>query len=220
MCAGASTGRATCWRCFCTSRCRCWPSTSRGDDGTALIFAGIGVVMLFAGGLSLPLALGGLGLAAAGGAALLLAKPDLLKGYQFQRILAVLTPEDPALADIAYQQNKAAMAIGTGGLTGQGLFQDESIFIPNAWNDFIYSYLANALGLFGRAGCAGAAVRHHAAHAAHGRRQRGPAGAAAGHRRVCGVVLAVRHQHRHEPAGAAGHRRHVAVLLGWAAPVC
>ena len=121
----------------------------QGDDGTALIFAGIGVVMLFAGGLSLPLALGGLGLAAAGGAALLLAKPDLLKGYQFQRILAVLTPEDPALADIAYQQNKAAMAIGTGGLAGQGLFQDESIFIPNAWNDFIYSYLANALGFLG-----------------------------------------------------------------------
>ncbi len=121
----------------------------QGDDGTALIFAGIGVVMLFAGGLSLPLALGGLGLAGAGGAALLLAKPDLLKGYQFQRILAVLTPEDPALADIAYQQNKAAMAIGTGGLAGQGLFQDESIFIPNAWNDFIYSYLANALGFLG-----------------------------------------------------------------------
>ena len=41
------------------------------------------------------------------------------------------------------------MAIGTGGLTGQGLFQDESIFIPNAWNDFIYSYLANALGFLG-----------------------------------------------------------------------
>ena len=121
----------------------------QGDDGTALIFAGIGVVMLFAGGLSLPLALGGLGLAGAGGAALLLAKPDLLKGYQFQRILAVLTPEDPALADIAYQQNKAAMAIGTGGLTGQGLFRDESIFIPNAWNDFIYSYLANAAGFLG-----------------------------------------------------------------------
>ena len=121
----------------------------QGDDGTALIFAGIGVVMLFAGGLSLPLALGGLGLAGVGGAALLLAKPDLLKGYQFQRILAVLTPEDPALADIAYQQNKAAMAIGTGGLTGQGLFRDESIFIPNAWNDFIYSYLANAAGFLG-----------------------------------------------------------------------
>ncbi len=121
----------------------------QGDDGTALVFAGIGVVMLFAGGLSIPLALAGLGAAAAGGAAVLLTPPGLLKGYQFRRILAVLTPEDPALADIAYQQNKAAMAIGTGGLTGQGLFQQESIFIPNAWNDFIFSYLANALGFVG-----------------------------------------------------------------------
>ncbi len=121
----------------------------QGDDGTALIFAGIGMVMLFAGGLSIPLVLGGLAAAVAGGTALLVTHPNILKGYQFQRILAVLTPEDPALSDIAYQQNKAAMAIGTGGVTGQGLFQDQSIFIPNAWNDFIYSYLANAMGFVG-----------------------------------------------------------------------
>ena len=121
----------------------------QGDDGTALVFAGIGILMLFAGGLSIPLALGGLAAAVVGGAGLLITHPNILKGYQFKRILAVLTPEDPSLADIAYQQNKAAMAIGTGGLTGQGLFQDESIFIPNAWNDFIYSYLANALGFLG-----------------------------------------------------------------------
>lgn len=121
----------------------------QGDDGTALVFAGIGMVMLFAGGLSIPLALGGLAAAVVGGAGLLITHPNILKGYQFKRILAVLTPEDPALADIAYQQNKAAMAIGTGGLTGQGLFRDESIFIPNAWNDFIYSYLANAVGFVG-----------------------------------------------------------------------
>ena len=121
----------------------------QGDDGTALVFACIGVLMLFAGGLSIPLALGGLAVGIAGGAALVATHPGILKGYQFQRILAVLTPDDPALADIAYQQNKAAMAIGTGGLTGQGLFQEESIFIPNAWNDFIYSYLANALGFLG-----------------------------------------------------------------------
>lgn len=121
----------------------------QGDDGTALVFGCIGVLMLFAGGLSIPLALGGLAAGAAGGAALLVTHPGILKGYQFQRILAVLTPDDPALADIAYQQNKAAMAIGTGGLTGQGLFQQESIFIPNAWNDFIFSYLANALGFLG-----------------------------------------------------------------------
>lgn len=74
-----------------------------------------------------------------------------MKGYQFKRILAVLTPDDPALADITYQQNKGAMAIGTGGLTGQGLLSGEHIFVPNAWNDFIFAYLANVLGFLGAA---------------------------------------------------------------------
>ena len=86
-----------------------------------------------------------------GGAALLVLRPGILKGYQFKRILAVLTPDDPALADITYQQNKGAMAIGTGGLTGQGLFSGEHIFVPNAWNDFIFAYLANVLGFIGAA---------------------------------------------------------------------
>ena len=123
----------------------------QGDDGTALVFLGIGLVMLFAGGLSGWLVAGSMSAAVIGGAVLLSVKPDLLKGYQFKRILALFHPDDPALSDFAYQQNKGAMAIGTGGLTGQGLFTGEHIFVPNAWNDFIFSYLANALGFVGAA---------------------------------------------------------------------
>ena len=120
----------------------------QGDDGTALVFLGIGLVMVFAGGISGWLVAGGL--AAAGGGAVLLLKlrPGLLKGYQAKRIFAVLDPENPALTDIAYQQNKGAMAIGTGGLTGTGLW-GEHVFVPNSWNDFIFSYLANAMGFVG-----------------------------------------------------------------------
>lgn len=123
----------------------------QGDDGTALVFLGIGLVMLYAGGLSHWLVAGGLTAGVVGGAALLILRPGILKGYQFKRILAVLTPDDPALADITYQQNKGAMAIGTGGLTGQGLLSGEHIFVPNAWNDFIFAYLANVLGFLGAA---------------------------------------------------------------------
>lgn len=123
----------------------------QGDDGTALVFLGIGLIMLYAGGLSHWLAGGVLVGGVVGGGALLMLKPDLLKGYQFQRIMAILTPEDPALSDITYQQNKGAMAIGTGGLTGQGLFSGDHIFVPNAWNDFIFAYLANVLGFLGAA---------------------------------------------------------------------
>ena len=123
----------------------------QGDDGTALVFLGIGLVMLYAGGLSHWLVAGGLTAGVVGGAALLALRPGILKGYQFKRILAVLTPDDPALADITYQQNKGAMAIGTGGLTGQGLFDGEPIFVPNAWNDFVFAYTANVLGFVGAA---------------------------------------------------------------------
>ena len=123
----------------------------QGDDGTALVFLGVGLVMLYAGGLSHWLVGGGLAAGVGGAAALLAIRPGILKGYQFKRILAVLTPDDPALADIVYQQNKGAMAIGTGGLTGQGLFDGEPIFVPNAWNDFIFAYTANVLGFLGAA---------------------------------------------------------------------
>ena len=123
----------------------------QGDDGTALVFLGIGLVMVFAGGISGWLVAGGLAAAGGGAALLLKLRPGLLKGYQAKRIFAVLDPENPALADIAYQQNKGAIAIGTGGLTGQGLFSGEHIFVPNAWNDFIFAYLANVLGFVGAA---------------------------------------------------------------------
>lgn len=122
----------------------------QGDDGTALVFLGIGLVMLYVGGLSHWLVAGGLVGGVLGGAVLLRLRPGILKGYQFQRIMAIFTPEDSALADIAYQQNKGSMAIGTGGLTGHGLF-GEHIFVPNTWNDFIFAYLANALGFVGAA---------------------------------------------------------------------
>ena len=107
--------------------------------------------MLYAGGLSHWLVGGVLTAGVVGGISLLALKPNLLKGYQFQRIMAILTPEDPALSDITYQQNKGSMAIGTGGLTGQGLFSGEHVFVPNAWNDFIFAYLANVLGFVGAA---------------------------------------------------------------------
>ena len=124
----------------------------QGDDGTALVFLGIGFIMLYAGGLSHWLAAGGLAAGIVGGAALLALRPGLLKGYQFKRILAVLTPDDPALADITYQQNKGAMAIGTGGLTGQGLFHGDltSIgYLPAQHTDSIFSSIGEQLGMLG-----------------------------------------------------------------------
>lgn len=187
----------------------------QGDDGTALVFLGIGLVMLYAGGLSHWLVAGGLMAGVVGGAALLTLRPGILKGYQFKRILAVLTPDDPALADITYQQNKGAMAIGTGGLTGQGLLSGEHIFVPNSWNDFIFAYLANVLGFLGAAAVLlllfALCLRTLRTRSAMPRR----AGVQYLRRHLCGAVFAVRDKHRHEFAGAAGHQGvDAAVLLG------
>ena len=51
----------------------------QGDDGTALVFLGIGLVMLFAGGLSGWLVAGGLAAVCGGAVVLLRLKPNLLK---------------------------------------------------------------------------------------------------------------------------------------------
>ena len=107
----------------------------------------------------------------------------------------MLTPDDPALADITYQQNKGAMAIGTGGLTGQGLLSGEHIFVPNAWNDFIFAYLANVLGFLGAAAVLCAVVCALPAHAAHRSAMPGRAGLQYLRWHLCGAVFAVCDKH-------------------------
>ena len=176
----------------------------RATDGTALVFLGIGVFMLYAGGLSNWVAGSALAAGVVGGGMLLKLRPGILKGYQFKRILAVITPDDPNLADITYQQNKGAMAIGTGGLTGTGLFTPEHIFVPNAWNDFIFAYLANVLGFVGAAAVLalllGVCFLRTLTAALQSRDALGRNICVAG---FAALVFADGHQPGHEPAGAA-----------------
>ena len=106
------------------------------------------------------------------------------------------------------------MAIGTGGLTGQGLLSGEHIFVPNAWNDFIFAYLANVLGFLGAA----AVLLLLFALCLRTLRTGLQCPDALGCNICVGIfaalIFAVCDKHRHEFAGAAGHRRDAAVLLG------
>ncbi len=96
--------------------------------------------------------LGGLCLAglAAIGAALSL---GLLKPYQVDRFLAFTDPSlDPQGA--GYNTTQARIAIGNGGLTGQGLFQGSQTkagFVPEQHTDFIFTVVGEELGLVGAA---------------------------------------------------------------------
>lgn len=76
-----------------------------------------------------------------------------LKEYQLRRILAWLYPE--RYPDIAYQQQNAIMAIGSGQLWGKGLNNTEATSVKNGnfilepQTDFIFSVAGEELGFMG-----------------------------------------------------------------------
>jgi rod shape determining protein RodA len=75
----------------------------------------------------------------------------LLKGYQLLRFEAFMNPAlDPRGA--GYNTTQARIAIGNGGLFGQGLFhgsQTQSGFVPEQHTDFIFTVAGEELGLVG-----------------------------------------------------------------------
>ena len=122
----------------------------QGDDGTAIIFMAIGCVMLFAAGLSWRY-IGGAAAAVLSVSAIVVGffRDKVFKSYQFARIMAVIYPDDPAYARYTYQQNKGVISIGSGQIFGRGLFGENHNVVPNVWNDFIFSYIAEAVGFVG-----------------------------------------------------------------------
>jgi rod shape determining protein RodA len=75
----------------------------------------------------------------------------LLKQYQVDRFLAFTNPDlDPRGA--GYNVEQARIAVGNGGLFGQGLFngsQTRSGFVPEQHTDFIFTVAGEELGLVG-----------------------------------------------------------------------
>lgn len=125
----------------------------QGDDGTMLIFLAIGATMLFMAGLSFKYIFGAITLAVCGVAAMIVSGKGL-SGYQVQRVLALYDPtmpaRDPALYEkIMYQQNAGRTSIGAGQIFGRGLFQPDHNWVPEGRNDFLFSYLAEAIGFVG-----------------------------------------------------------------------
>lgn len=76
---------------------------------------------------------------------------NLLEDYQKQRIATFMSPEaDPG--GTGYNVRQATIAIGSGGLLGQGLgrgSQSQLNFLPVAHTDFIFAGLAEATGFIG-----------------------------------------------------------------------
>ena len=130
----------------------------QGDDGTAIIYGIIACSMMFAAGISWKYIIGAISAAAAAVALAFGFFSDKIgKGYQWYRILAVIDPENktgwaPSEAvwkNIIYQQQRGEIALGSGGIFGNGLFTGRYYSMPNAHNDFILSWIGNVAGFVG-----------------------------------------------------------------------
>jgi rod shape determining protein RodA len=91
------------------------------------------------------------GLVGAGAAVYAVARLHLLKGYQLTRLTAFLHPNQN-LAGAGYNGLQARIAIGSGGLTGQGLFHGTFTggnYVPSVSTDFIFTVAGEELGFVG-----------------------------------------------------------------------
>lgn len=106
---------------------------------------GTAVIMIFASGARVS-HFAGLGmLGVAGFIGLVLSAP-----YRIKRITSFLDPWSDPL-DTGYQIIQSLYAIGPGGLLGLGLGQSRQkhLYLPEPYNDFIFSIVAEELGFIG-----------------------------------------------------------------------
>ncbi len=117
--------------------------------GVALVLVAVTATMIVLSGLRLRLiaALAGIvaaGIAAAGGL-------HLLKSYQLTRFTSFLHPSAD-LSGAGYNAAQAKIAVGSGGMFGQGLFHGQLIagnFVPSQQTDFIFTVAGEELGFVG-----------------------------------------------------------------------
>lgn len=82
-----------------------------------------------------------------------LVKHHVLKSYQVNRILVWLNP-NYSLNNYGYNNHLAQVAIGSGGLFGEGLFKGtltNNGWVPNQWDDYIFTAIGEEFGYVGSA---------------------------------------------------------------------
>jgi len=117
------------------------------DLGTAVLIAVVGITLFFMAGLAWRFFI-------LGGVAVVGAVPiawGTLHDYQRQRVLTFLDPERDPLGS-GYHILQSKIALGSGGLFGKGFMegtQSHLNFLPEKHTDFIFTMLAEELGLVG-----------------------------------------------------------------------
>ena len=115
------------------------------DMGTLIIYAIMISCMFFAAGIS-PKIIGRC-FAAVSVAFPILWFTDKIDTYQKNRILGLFHPEE--YASVMWQQNMGKISIGSGRIFGKGFLVDNHNATPLAYNDFMFSFIAECLGFVG-----------------------------------------------------------------------
>jgi cell division protein FtsW len=115
------------------------------DLGTTIVITLTAFTMFFVAGASL-WQLGAMGGAGIAGVVLV-----GLKDYQLERIQTFLNPwADPLGA--GFHTIQGLLALGLGGIFGSGLGESKlagGLYLPNAWNDFIFAIIGEEFGFLG-----------------------------------------------------------------------
>ena len=125
----------------------------QGETGSLLVIIFMFAVMMYFANVSMK-TLGILGGLAVIGIAALAAFVVIagVDDYRLNRITGWLNPAEYSSSD-AYQQTMSKMTIGSGGLTGNGMFVTGAIsqlnYVPADWTDFIYATIGETWGFVG-----------------------------------------------------------------------
>lgn len=129
------------------------------------------------------------------------------------RFITLFNPDlDPTGS--GYQQRLGRIALGSGKLWGKGIFSGNHQYVPEMYNDFIFSFIGEALGFIGCLAVLGIISALCLRVLQVGRRAKDRLG-----RFICVGVFSMigrpdGDECGHVPERAAGHRRHSAALLG------
>ncbi|MCH5199684.1 MAG: FtsW/RodA/SpoVE family cell cycle protein [Oscillospiraceae bacterium] len=120
----------------------------QGDDGTAIVFLFMFVIMMLVAGLALRYIIAGCIAVPVG---VYFVWNYIMQPHHKARILVLFDPEmqEAEIKGIWFQQFWGKVALGTGKMTGVGLFGGDYVYTSFIHNDFIFAYIGNALGFVG-----------------------------------------------------------------------
>ncbi len=121
----------------------------QGDDGAALVFALMFLVMTFAAGVQIRYFI--LACIAAAGAVPLM-WTTIMNTEQKNRLTALFSSDETMFRTYGWQQYQGKVSIASGGLFGKGLFNGPRVardIVPYQENDFIFTVAGEELGFIG-----------------------------------------------------------------------